>query len=354
MAMVRVECGDRARILHANRCRTGGIAGFFAKETYEVVVDLNDLGTDTVDACDPFDNNVERGDALEQLMAVADLADGLEDNLLAAAYRPSMARDGDPTAFSTIFARARADIQPVRVRALPQPDAAVGLLSSLAVTAYAGSASAADLVDLGFPAAWLGQWPQEQVMLHTLLGHIVTPPPIASGPGAVVAFIGPLHLALPTAVIASASLQLAPGSLVVVSTNGTAGSSDEHTVISNIGELTERRSRWHNQAGPVVVVVDIDLTRRDRVWGRHALNALCATSRWGVVEANRKPDDIREWAADIGGLDALAVVGIEDTRSPASILATGIAVSRVDGRVATAALWASIIDARLSLKAGAA
>jgi flagellar biosynthesis GTPase FlhF len=38
---VRVEVGPEARIVAANRIRQGGIAGFFAREGYEVVVDAD-------------------------------------------------------------------------------------------------------------------------------------------------------------------------------------------------------------------------------------------------------------------------------------------------------------------------
>ncbi|MCU1466383.1 MAG: hypothetical protein JWM72_2311, partial [Actinomycetia bacterium] len=38
---VRTEVGPEARIVAANRIRQGGVAGFFAKEGFEVVVDLS-------------------------------------------------------------------------------------------------------------------------------------------------------------------------------------------------------------------------------------------------------------------------------------------------------------------------
>ena len=42
LADVRARHGDEAAIVEANRLRRGGIAGFFAKERYEVVVDVVD------------------------------------------------------------------------------------------------------------------------------------------------------------------------------------------------------------------------------------------------------------------------------------------------------------------------
>jgi len=38
---VRTEVGPEARIVAANRIRQGGVAGFFAREGFEVVVDID-------------------------------------------------------------------------------------------------------------------------------------------------------------------------------------------------------------------------------------------------------------------------------------------------------------------------
>ncbi len=43
---VHVEHGEDARIVGANRCRSGGIAGFFAVESFEVVVEIPDAASE--------------------------------------------------------------------------------------------------------------------------------------------------------------------------------------------------------------------------------------------------------------------------------------------------------------------
>ncbi|WP_218022831.1 hypothetical protein, partial [Cellulomonas biazotea] len=40
MAHVRQEFGPQARVVRAERVRTGGIGGFFARERYEITVDV--------------------------------------------------------------------------------------------------------------------------------------------------------------------------------------------------------------------------------------------------------------------------------------------------------------------------
>jgi hypothetical protein len=45
LARVRAEHGEDVRIVAADRQRTGGVAGFFARETYAVTVELDDAPT---------------------------------------------------------------------------------------------------------------------------------------------------------------------------------------------------------------------------------------------------------------------------------------------------------------------
>ena len=41
LARVRNELGSRARIVHAEKIRSGGVAGFFAHERYELTVEVD-------------------------------------------------------------------------------------------------------------------------------------------------------------------------------------------------------------------------------------------------------------------------------------------------------------------------
>ena len=78
------------------------------------------------------------------------------------------------------------------------------------------------------------------------------------------------------------------------------------------------------------------------------LDALEPTMVWATVEATRKPEDLSHWSEQAGGFDALAVTGLDDTVSPASVLSCGIPVGRIDGRPATPALWAALLAERIA------
>ena len=69
---------------------------------------------------------------------------------------------------------------------------------------------------------------------------------------------------------------------------------------------------------------------------------------WGAVEATRKPEDLFEWAEQLGGFDALGVTDLDATVSPAAVLQCGIPVGRIDGKPATPVLWAALLAPRLA------
>ena len=96
-----------------------------------------------------------------------------------------------------------------------------------------------------------------------------------------------------------------------------------------------------------MVVVDEPVGVRSTAWARHVLDALEPAAVWAVTDAQRKPEDVVAWAERIGGIDAIALDGTEETASPAAVLATGLPVALIDGHTATPARWAAVLDERL-------
>jgi len=71
LVQVRHELGDDARIVSAEKVRRGGVAGFFAKETYEITVDVDGGG----DLADPADAD---GAAPASILDLADAVSAAE------------------------------------------------------------------------------------------------------------------------------------------------------------------------------------------------------------------------------------------------------------------------------------
>jgi hypothetical protein len=93
----------------------------------------------------------------------------------------------------------------------------------------------------------------------------------------------------------------------------------------------------------LILTVDASLTAPRLVRQRRAISALRPATVLGMVDAVVKPDDIWAWAEGLGGIDALALVGVNTTHSPASVLRTGIPVARLDGHPASPARWAATV-----------
>ena len=93
----------------------------------------------------------------------------------------------------------------------------------------------------------------------------------------------------------------------------------------------EARLAWRRRPRPTVVAVDAPMGRSSE-WARRVIDALQPTMVWGAVDATRKPEDLFEWAEQLGGFDALGVTDLDGTVSPAAVLQCGIPVGRLDGR----------------------
>jgi hypothetical protein len=118
----------------------------------------------------------------------------------------------------------------------------------------------------------------------------------------------------------------------------------ERLLVRSVEEAAELAPGWRRSQA-VVVVVDAPLAGPQGSWAAHVITALRPTAVWATVDATCKAEDIRAWAAGLGGVDAVALENLDATVSPAAVLGTGIPVVRLDGRPATAARWtATIVD----------
>lgn len=103
MGQVRAEFGPAARIVRAERVRTGGLAGFFARERYELTIDVPDAPAAPAPslrarrAALAAQSGTPGLSGMDALLAAADAADG------APALEPAPSRPGpeDPPRVST-------------------------------------------------------------------------------------------------------------------------------------------------------------------------------------------------------------------------------------------------------------
>jgi hypothetical protein len=220
-----------------------------------------------------------------------------------------------------------------------------GAPSTLWPTDHLVSADA--LVRLGVPASWFLRM-DDLVAVSEVLSRVTDPPPLQLLPGSTVAFVGRAEQVLATARAVATSLHQDPDECVLLSPTDDATALPCERLRS-LDDLAQVRPQWAQLDRVTVVAIDVDFGRPHVAWGRQALATLRPRQTWGVVDATRKAEDVREWAHGVGGIDALAVHGIADTASPAAVLGVGIPVARVDGRVANADLWTKVLEERLDV-----
>lgn len=392
MVHVRAEFGPHARIVRAERVRSGGVAGFFAKESYELTVDVPEAPPE------PTSRPWARRQAisnLESLLAAADAADGHAKAGAAAvpaqrgaAEQTTATAEQEPTdgeTFAAILAKVRgpeadaaADAAPVlpaaaadaldRVFSLTSPEQATAATPPLeqpaaAVTAGttspapivpvrtrgiapAGPPTIGDLRALGLPESLLAGAPAHgDVRLSAVLSSLPEPADLPREPGTVLAIVGRGRDVLRVAGQVAERLGLDDRDVVHVGT-GMPGVPS----INSVPGITRWRTTAHQDRVNVVVLSVGDDTA-SRMEAARRLSAIRPDAVWGVIDARSKSSDLRRWLAEVGverPVDTVAVHGLFDTSEPGTVLNLGLPVAWVDGVPATRVAWAAALSRHLT------
>jgi len=385
MARVRQECGPDARIVRAERVRSGGVAGFFAREHYELTVEVPvPRGIDAlVDAADEDELALAGGaagggagaagapgapdeprvstdgavfaDVLDQVRALAGAvpgqgagqpdgpgveagaALGLVDGVLGSAAGAG-AGAAAPLAF-------RAATVPVVTGAArpPAPTAPSALLTALPSVAVpslpfpSGGPVARSLRALGVPEHLLAHGPT----LAGVLDAIEPAPAPHRGAGDVVALVGAVGAV--ERLVAVLALRWALEDAWVVRL-GTLGRGTHR--LPDADAVTRWRAKAAAAAHPWLVVVPVGPDAADRAAAAELLGAADPGTAWALVDARTRAGDVRRWLDDVGArrpADALAVDGVLDTAEPGSALDLGRPVALVDGVPAGRVAWAAVL-----------
>jgi len=344
---VRGRFGGTVTIVEANRLRKGGIGGFFARERFEVVVDVADddpfadLPTEV-----PTEYGVEATeDFCERLLSMADDVSDRDEPARVGSSLPSVSTE--QPAFAAVLDSI--------TRHMDGPARPPGG-STLRPDSPATAPDARALARIGLPedirrraASTPGPAPgaDPSDWLLGLLAGLPEAPPLPQGRGSVIVVAGAREAALLLARQITAELGLDPDGLVFASPGYRGRAIPVERRFTAVEEAAEARSSWRRRTRPTVVAVDAPIGHREE-WARQVIDALEPTAVWGAVDATRKPEDLFEWSEQLGGFDALGVDNLDNTVSPAAVLRCGIPVGRLDGRPATPSLWASLLAARLT------
>lgn len=410
MARVRAEMGPGARIVKAEKVRTGGVAGFFAREHYELTVEVPDPPTTAPGRPRPTTSPaapVERAAVgIEALLAAADAA---EQGTPGAATRhrstpdqvppeqpgpdrpptqrpPAEAPPEQPVAVSTSSAdfaeilqsmrdlvggdrlappaaddAPAAPADPAPGEAPDPPDVAVvAEVPPAAVPARnvvvsepprpSSGSSVTALLELGVPTRLLTGFvdPDAPAPLSVLVRRFEKPPTARLLPGGVVAVVGESDHALRTAMQMAARADVDPTEIVLAGVMPAVPGHGRR--LQTPSALARLRARVPADA-PTIVAIGTTDDRHD--WGVAAemLDALTPHQVWAAVDARRKVVDLRRWLRAVGAhrpVDALAACNTFEAQAPGTMLGLGIPVGWVDGLPATPVVWAAVLSERLA------
>ena len=380
---VRLELGSDVKIVSAEKVRTGGIAGFFAKERVEVVVEVEEPAPESTSVTTP--------------VSLLDLADSVSDGdqMEVTTAAPAAAADEPPTSFAAVLERIAtegdlalaaqtaldpppaeefsfAPIPELDAQPGPEPEmvtepesdilapfaalarrtvrdeeqdddyvdededgmeATTAYSTDLVVPEYATALERLGMPDSLVPATADGDLYGALVAQLELLPIV---PELPHGRGTVLVVVGPERDALPVARDIALDLRTHPRDVVGFDAN------------VNVGEVEDLRRSWRRRLDPTVIVVDAAVSVTDRYWVRDLIAALEPHSVWGVVDGGRKLEDLAAWYDVVGGVDALALTGVTETLTPASVLHLGLPVAMLDGEPASPELWAEILLNRIA------
>lgn len=387
LARVNDEVGPRARITQAEKIRTGGIAGFFARERFEVTVEIDEEAAPETDA-DPgpvATDQIVTEQVVTEPVAPKSLLDLVEEvsaqervaGSSAAPPRPST----DGKTFHAVLQGIAAEaglISPPAPADEPAPSLrpeAPGLDDAGPTTRSAwldqlpriedaprpedgpttGVTSPIDepipvtsetLVALGIPAALLGPGsgratPAQRVL--TAMEQLPDPAPLVARRGEVVVVVGDEAVASEAATAAAAQFGLTADDVV------TAGIDRRgFNTLATAEEAAARAGLWRRCGAPFVVAVCVPATGEATRWAKQVIEALEPVAVWAAVRADRKPEDVAAWTQALGRVDALAVGACAETVSPAAVLGAGVPVAVLEGRRSTPAAWTALLVERLT------
>lgn len=387
MIRIREEMGPHARVVKAERIRTGGFAGFFAREHYELTVEIPDPPT----AQERWRATHATG-GLDALMAAADAGDDAVESIETAPPELPVSTASD--AFADVLASVRAmvgqgetagvQVSPVAPSGdgeadLVAPDEAPGPAAPAGPVPFAfprlerepdvvevrpevtpavaeagqgerGGATAAGLLELGVPVRLLEGFDNltDPVPLSMLVRRFERPPAVRLEPGATVVVVGAGEQALRVAsqMAGRAGLDgrdvLLAGEIDSVAGHGRR--------LLTVAAAARHRSRRRTDA-PTVVALGVGTSRAAADDAAALLAALEPDQAWVVVDARLRVGEMRRLVRAVGAqrpVDALAVVGTSEAQAPGVVLDVGIPVGWVDGLPATALVWAALLSERLA------
>lgn len=397
MARVDKKFGSLAHVVDAQKVRTKGLGGFFAREYYVVTVEVpaglvaEDSGLAegapraSVTAGAEVPVRREGGSAapevpvtpvfsvggqlsgLDAMLAAADGGDGFEASTPAVTTSQSESRPATRATeperdFSQVLRSAQAMAQEVAHEVSKEFEATTFARVHKAQEQPQQpqqpqhphqpqrGVSAAELAEIGIPATLLNCLPRTQttVTLSEVMRHVPTPPELVIEDGQILVVLGFGTRAKTHATQVAQDHGMNEADLVAAGPR-----SAEHggpRLILTASSAREARKTARETGRPLVVHLDVGESQSDRYLAARLLAALDPDYTLGVVRAGHDMNHVARNITDVlegGQLTSIAVEGLVGTPAPGRVLSLGIPVSHIDHFPANVVVWAAAMSTAL-------
>ena len=404
---VRAEVGPDARIVAANRVRKGGVGGFFAKEAFEVLVEpaaaaeaattvptagatehaavpdagvhatilelaeaVNDYErSNVIDLVEDRSVSTESRGFAQVLDRVSRSIDATPEELRGPSGSDIDLRESDPTTET----QPRVDpppaplpSEPVDIAPRPSDDDDLGhapMSSSLVspkpqrirqsahvISPVAGVIDRYEtrLSRMGLPARLIPRGVDQHALKGALVESLTRLPPAPSVPqalGVVIATVGVGSAPVLLARDLANDLGLDPDDVVLATPDQLGFGIPAWLQMSDAETALERSRSWRRRNRPTIVACSMPVLGLR--WARAMLDNLEPTITWAIVDARSKREDIVHRVESLGGVDVLALDGLDETVSPAAVLELGIPVGRLADEHASPLTWTELLLERM-------
>ena len=338
--------GPAARIISAERVISPGIAGLFAGDRYEAIVEVlpsHEVVTGEVvpdpdiltgaDARPDAEAHAPEPPAPRPLQAAVPASSDAPSHQLQGAAIAALLEEADAAELN-LHRRGSAGVStesPDFAQLLEQLGA--GLRAPAAPVAPAPVSGREDVPDApGMPVAPIPASPRAGDRMPAQAPPRETVPVLLSGIGDLVVLVGLGDDALDAAL----AMSMAAGGADV----RTAGKLSAYGHLHVDGRQSATAARAHAVLTDQTVLVAFGLGKaRDTLARLQSVAAISADQLWVVVDAGRKQDDTARWVRVLASqlnVTAVAVVGAEETATPDTVRGLGLPVGWVDSDDAAA------------------
>jgi len=335
LARIRSDHGVDANIVSAELVRSGGVAGFFTKELYRVLVNPGAAAPASAPTPEPApapprtdDPDRRFAELLAELIDEPTHADTVE-----LSDRPGVTVPAAPAS------GLLPPVHPAANRRLATPPAVLRAQPRSTQPLSSEVEEIIDLIDGESPAGGPTDPIEITSLLRVVSERMLAPAPVIRT--GILAIIGAKADAVRSAVALSESLGSTAADVLIAAPDGAANASAPDMADFVREHALQRAAR--GVTGPTIVVVIVTPGIGGHRWATELLAELAPLQTRLAVAGWRPFDRLEQTIAGLGGVDVVDLVDSGRAAEPERYLDLPVPVGMIDGRPATPTIWAATL-----------